>query len=262
MAGQAPKPMSSEIADRINALAAERSRTGSVNDWSWRLVKKDIESLRRIPEFAPQSLIFEAIIWSIAYKANETERCFNLYAGQYGKDWAWYRARAMQGPALGRTDMVVDMLEAGYPQASVRELKLVSTVCNQAGLFISSAEALDKCLKLDPSSLRSDEVNHLSHLKNTVPYMVENSVDEREVSKRIAVASRVVIDMSGPLTTFSIHTSEAGITFEYTVDADIERLVEIDLAISEALVDGFAETLSMHVSIGVTPADERPLSVS
>ncbi|MGV6394507.1 hypothetical protein ACTUVN_004471 [Pseudomonas caspiana] len=261
MAGPAPKTKSSEIADRINDLAAERARTGSINDWNWRLLKKDVEALRRIPALAAQSLIFEAIVWSLASNTAEMERCFNIYAGQYGKDWSWHRARAMQGPAHGRTDMVIDMLEAGYPQGTPSDLRVVAHVCNQSGLFFSSADALNKCLKLEPSSCDLKEVHDLSHLQDTVPFMVENNLDEREISKRIAVASQVVIAMSGPLTTFSIHTSEVGITFEYTVDADIDRLVDIDFAITDKLVSSFEDTMSQYMSIGVTPPLESENSV-
>lgn len=257
MVGAAPKTKASEIADRLNALAAERAITGSINEWTWRLLKRDVEALGKVPALAPQSLIFEAIVWSLASNTTEMERCFNLYAGRYGKNWVWHRARAMQGPALGRTDMVIDMLEAGYPQGNASDLQLVAHVCNQSGLFLSSAEALTKCLKIDPSTSELKEVQDLSHLRDTVPYMIENELDEREISKRIAVASAVVREMSGPLTTFSVHTGEAGIIFEYTVDVETDRLVDIDFAITRMLVSSFEDTMSQHMSIGVTPPPEE-----
>jgi hypothetical protein len=256
MAGAAPKSKAQEITARMNDMAAERAKTGSINDWAWRLLKKDVEAMRKTPALAPQSLLFEAIVWSLASNVSEMERCFNIYAGQYGKDWPWYRARAMQGPALGRTDMVIDMLESGYPEGSASDLRVVAHVCNQSGLFISSAKALDKCLRLDPNSREMDEVQDLQHLPETVEYMLHYHLDEKEISRRIAVATQVVIQMSGPLTTFSIHTNESGITFEYTVDAAVEQLAEIDFAITRKLIGAFDDTMSRHMSIGVAPRAE------
>jgi hypothetical protein len=248
MVSPAAKTKPTEIVDRINELAAGRAKTGSINDWNWRLLKKDFEALRKIPALAQETLVFEAIVWRLASNTAEMDRCFELYAGQYGKDWPWHRGRAMQGPAHGRTDMVVDMLEAGYPLDVPSDLRVVAHVCNQSGLLLSSAEAPNRCLKLDPSSRDLEDVDNLNHLQATGPYMLENSLDEREISKRIAVASQVVIAMSGPFTTFSIHTGDEGITFEYTVDAETDRLVDIDFGITAKLVSTFENTMSRHMS--------------
>ncbi|MNJ53127.1 hypothetical protein D3C77_485070 [compost metagenome] len=62
--------------------------------------------------------------------------------------------------------------------------------------------------------------------------------------------------MTGPLTTFSVSAGDWGIILEYTVNDEIERLVEIDFAITRRLVDAFEDTLSQHISIGVTPLSE------
>lgn len=93
-------------------------------------------------------------------------------------------------------------------------------------------------------------------LPSIITYIDENGLDERDIADRLKVASRVVVEMTGPLTTFSVSAGDWGITLEYTVDDDIERLVEIDFAITRSLVETFEDTLSQHISIGVRPLPE------
>lgn len=152
--------------------------------------------------------------------------------------------------------MVMDMLKAGYPIDNASDLHVVAHVCNQAGLFYSSALALKNCLRLNQLQADSINLDDFSHLQDTIEYMQDHDLDEDEISRRISVASQVVIEMSGPLTTFSVHTNESGIMFEYTVDDAIDRLVEIDFAITRKLVSCFEDTMSSHMSIAVTPPAE------
>ena len=60
MVSPAAKTKPTEIVDRINELAAGRAKTGSINDWNWRLLKKTLkrcEKYRRLlrkPWFSKQ----------------------------------------------------------------------------------------------------------------------------------------------------------------------------------------------------------------
>ncbi|MOA31679.1 hypothetical protein D3C78_1528490 [compost metagenome] len=49
--------------------------------------------------------------------------------------------------------------------------------------------------------------------------------------------------------------NEFGIMLDYLVDADIDRLVDIDFAITDALCAAFDDTLANHISIGVAPME-------
>ncbi|MGE6564334.1 hypothetical protein ACQKF2_16390 [Pseudomonas hunanensis] len=256
MAGAAAQSKSSELTDRINDLAIERTRSGRVNEWAWRSLKRDVEAFGQSPEFGADSLILLAAVWSLRSDVGEVDRCLNIYAGKYGKDWRWHRARAMQGPALGRLDMVTDMLKFGVPDGSARDLGIVAHVCNQSGLFATAYTHWKKATSLDEKIFDGEEIPYYAHLPSTVAYLDEHQIDERELSARLAIASQVVMEMSGPLTTFSVDSNDWGITFEFTVDAPIERLVEIDFAITRRLVAEFDDTLSQHFSIGVTPLSE------
>ena len=259
MAGAVPKGKDQDLIDRINALSRQKSADGRIDDWAWRALKRDAESFARIPEFEGRGLLLLAVIWGMGANPNEMDRCLNLYAGKYGKDWAWYRARAQQGPSFGRLNTVIDMLKFGYPKGDLPNAYFVARVCNQAGLFQTTADTLEAATRLG-GMCNEDELKYYAHLPSVVRYMNENSVDEREIAKRIERASQVVIQMSGPLTSFEVYGNESGITFEYNVDADIERLVDMDLAISEALASDFEDTYSSHISIGVTSLAESNIS--
>ncbi|MEE1869088.1 hypothetical protein [Pseudomonas auratipiscis] len=256
MAGAAAQSKSSELTDRINNLAIERTHSRRVDEWTWIALKRDVEAYGRAPEFEAESLILMAALWNLRSNIAEMERCLNVYAGKYGKDWRWHRTRAMQGPALGRFDMVTDMLKFGVPEGSARDFGIVAHVCNQSGLFVTAHTNWKKAVQLDENIFDGEEIPYYAHLPSTVAYLQEHRVDERELSSRLAVASQVVIEMSGPLTTFTIDSNDWGITFEFTVDAAIDRLVDIDFAITRRLVAEFQDTLSKHISIGVAPLSE------
>lgn len=152
--------------------------------------------------------------------------------------------------------MVTDMLRFGVPEGGARDLGIVAHVCNQSGLFATAHANWKKAITLDEKIFDDDEVTYYEHLPSTVAYLQEHQLDERDLSARLAIASQVVIEMSGPLTTFSVDSNDWGITFEFTVDAPIERLVEVDFAITRRLVAEFDDTLSQHFSVGVTPLSE------
>lgn len=253
MVGVLPQSNENLLIDRINELARQKSVTGIVDDWAWRSLKRDVEKQARLPDFAASATLLLATIWGIAGNIEEMDRCFNQYAGKYGKDWPWYRDRASQGPSNGRFDRVIEMLNFGYPHGERASTDVVARLCYQAGLFFSAEEALLRSVELAGGRLPAEEMRPFIPLVSTVAYMREHGVDELDVSARLEVASRVVIKMTGPLTNFSITSNEWGIIFEYEVNQPIERLIEIDFAITRELVSLFDDTLSQHISIGVTP---------
>jgi hypothetical protein len=253
MAGAALQSKHQLLTDRINLMAKTRIATGKYDEWEWRALKRDVEAFAKVPEFEGKGLLLLSVVWGMAGKAAEMDRCLNQYAGRFGRDWPWHRARAQQGPSFGRLDTVMDMLKFGYPQGDLPNSYFVARVCNQSGLFRRAAEVLEAARTMG-GSIPPEELRHYAHLPGILQYMDENSVDENVMAERLACASQVVMKMAGSLSSFEAYGSEAGITFDYTVDADTERLVDIDFAISEALAERFEDTYSRHVSIGVTPA--------
>lgn len=253
MAGAAPKTKNQILTNRINAMAHKRIANGKYDEWEWRSLKRDVEVFAATPGFEDKGLLLLSVVWGMAGNSAEMDRCLNLYAGRFGKDWAWHRARAQQGPSFGRLDTVMDMLKYGYPQGDIPNIYFVAKICNQSGLFRKTSEILQVAKGLG-GSIPADEQKYYAHLPGILRYMDEHSVDEIIIAERIARASQIVIQMVGSLSSFEAYGSEAGITFDYTVDADFDRLVDIDFAISEALAESFEDTYSRHVSIGVTPA--------
>lgn len=252
MAGSSPQSKHNELTDRINQFVAARSKTGLLNEVAWQNLKRDIQAFGTTPKFMPTALLYEAILWGIRGREDEMDRCFKSYANKFGQDWPWHRARAMRGPSLGRLDMVTDMLEFGYPKGSVSDLGTVASVCNQAGLFVTCLETLKKFSAMRGDTIPVDEAKFYGHIPEAVSYMQLNCVDELELAKRLAVATKVVRARHGELTAFEVYSSEAGISYDYCVSADIDDLVDTGLAISEALLSSFDDTMSLHMSIGVS----------
>ncbi|MFJ3114947.1 hypothetical protein ACIPI6_00310 [Pseudomonas protegens] len=256
MVGAVPQSIHNDLVARINELASQRSKSPSADDWTWRALKRDVEKLAKNPQFTARATLLLATVWGLVGNTEEMERCFNQYAGKYGKDWPWYRGRAFQGPALGRLDVVVDMLNFGYPKGDKATADFVGRLCYQSGLFLSAEKALLHSAEISGGSLAGADAKYYGSLPSIITYINEHELDEKDIADRLQVASRVVVDMTGPLTTFSVSAGDWGITLEYTVDDEIERLVEIDFAITRRLVIEFEDPLSQHISIGVRPLSE------
>lgn len=253
MAGAVPQSKNQVLTDRINLMARKRIATGKYDQWEWHALKRDVEAFANTSGFEAEGLLLLSVVWGMANNATEMDRCLKVYAGKFGKTWPWHRARAQQGPTFGRLDTVMDMLKYGYPKGDLPNMYFVARVCNQSGLFRTTAETLQAAEGLS-GNLPADELNHYAHLPAVLRYMDENAVDEKIMAERIACASQVVMRMVGSLSSFEVYGSDVGITFDYTVAADIELLVDIDFAISEALAEKFEDTYARHLSIGVTPA--------
>jgi|GEM_PF-5510190 len=148
------------------------------------------------------------------------------------------------------------MLKFGYPKGDPASISMVARICNQAGLFYSAEKALSEFEKASGSMVEEEELQFFVHLPETLAYMREHKLDEVELARRLSAASQVVLEMVGPLTTFSVRASDEGISFEYTVDGDVERMIDVDFAITRRLVRDFEDTMSTHLSIGVVPPAE------
>lgn len=152
--------------------------------------------------------------------------------------------------------MVTEMLSYGYPKGDKATADFVSRLCFQSGLFLSAASAIEHSAEISGGSLPVADMKYYGSLPSIITYIDEHGLDEKDIADRLQVASRVVVDMTGPLTSCSVSAGDWGITLEYIVDAEIARLVEIDFAITRKLVGAFEDTLSQHFSIGVRPLPE------
>jgi hypothetical protein len=87
MAGAAPQSKHQSLTDRINLIARNRIATGNFDEWEWRALKRDVEAFAKIPEFEAKGLLLLSVVWGMAGKAEDMDRCLNQYAGRFGKDW-------------------------------------------------------------------------------------------------------------------------------------------------------------------------------
>ena len=254
MAGAARKTKVSEITEQINVMGRHLRDGGSLDAMTWRRLFNQLEALDNADQFG-LALLLQAVLWSFKDQPDQAARLFNIYAGRLGKDQEWYFTRANMAPMFGDVSPVIEMLGAVYPSGDVHRLSKVAVMCNHAGMFMSAQKAIEDIDKLD--RVRGESVrSECGFLGDVVAYLKNHSVPEVDVAKRILAASRVVLDQGFVLTKYAVRANEYGITFEFVLDADIERLVDVNMAISDTLATNFEDTLCQHLSVGVTPKEE------
>ena len=255
MAGATPKSKASEITDRINVFGSSLKDGGEFDMFEWHRLRRDLEALELVPDQRRSALLLQAIVWEFRHDREKIQALLNQAAGKFGKDLNWYLTRANMAPTFGDTTLVTDMLEHSYPKDSTAHLDKVVSMCSHAGMFTSAIRALDDLIKLDERAGKTLE-SGLPFLRSAANYLEKHEIPELDVANRVVAASRVVIDSQFRLTTYKLRADTFGLIYEFVIDADIDRLVGVDLAISDVLATQFEETLSQHLSVGVTPKEE------
>nr|DAF79151.1 MAG TPA: hypothetical protein [Caudoviricetes sp.] len=255
MAGATPKSKTSEISDRIDVFGSGLKGGGELDMFEWHRLRRDLEALELVPDQRRSALLLQAIIWEFRHDREKIQSLLSQAAGKFGKDLNWYMTRANMAPTFGDTTLITDMLEYGYPKDSIPHLDKVISMCSHAGMFISAKKALDELMKIDGRAGKLLE-GEFPFLRSAASYLEQHEIPELAVADRIVAASKAVIDSRIRLTSYKLRSDTFGLIFEFIVDADIDRLVEVDLAISDVLATQFEETLSQHLIVGVTPKEE------
>ena len=78
---------------------------------------------------------------------------------------------------------------------------------------------------------------------------------DEQVVRRVAAAAKIIKSMSAhPFIAFDLFAMQGeGILYRFVVNGSTERLVEIDMAIDEALIADFDEEIDDVLSIGIAP---------
>lgn len=255
MAGAAPKSKTSEITDRINILGSGLKDGGKFDMVEWQRLRRDLEALEAVPAHRKTALLLLAVLWEFKHDREKIQTLLSQAAGKFGKDLNWYLTRANMAPTFGDTTLITDMLEHSYPKDSKAGLDKVVSMCSHSGMFASAVRALDDLIKLDEGRGKALEVEY-PFIRPAANYLNIHGIPELDVANRVVAASRVVVDSQFRLTKYSVRSDTSGVIFEFILDAEIDRLVDLDLAISDTLASQFEETLSQHLSVGVTPREE------
>lgn len=254
MAGAARKTKVSEITERINVMGRHLRDGGTLDLVTWKRLFNELDALVNADQFG-RVLLLQAVLWEFRNEPDKSVQLFNLYAGRFGKDREWYFTRANMAPMLGDVKPIMEMLGSAYPDGDPDLLSKVVVMCNHAGMFMSAQRAIDDIDRLDPA--RAEKIrSEWKFLQGIEKYFNVHQLQEIEVAKRIVAAARIVLDNGFRLTRYTVSWNEYGIMFEFVLDADVETLVDVNLAISDALAEKFEHTLSDHLSIGVTPHEE------
>lgn len=255
MAGATPKTKSAQLTDRINLMGDTLKSGGVFDEMSWQRIRREAESLEAVPEQRAIAILLLAILWEMRLDREKTLSYLNRYIANFGKSHNWYMTRANMAPTLGDASLVTDMLENSYPKGNKAELAKVISICHHSGMFASARKALEDVRQLD-EKLGFHLESAFPYIIETSDYLVAHDIPELRVATRVAAASKVLVEEKISLTRYVLRADEFGMSFEFVVDNDVDVLAGLELKISEALAEGFEDTLSNHLSVGVTPKEE------
>ncbi|EAA3799216.1 hypothetical protein DOQ73_23465 [Salmonella enterica subsp. enterica] len=251
-----PATKSQELTSRVNRMWADyTSSTEGITPFAWKLLFKELTDLERTPDGAGVALLLQTVMWALKGDEENIARTFNIYAGRFGKNSDWYIARATIAPLLGKPDMLLELLDSDYPKDDFVTLTTIVNAGAQIGLYISARNALDQLCR--NSAIDIDELLYISPelTRSAANYLELYKIDEIAFARRLELSTSVVRHhLRNRL--FSLQVTDHGILFEYVLDLPIDKLIAIDNEINDAICSTFEESLSEHISIGVTASLE------
>lgn len=257
MVGAPAQTKANELAERVNAMWSKLVETGELKDFDWHALRRDLEKAEKTPELATHSYLLRAVMFSFKQDIDNVEQMLNIHAGVIGKTWNWYATRAGIGPSISNLSFVLDMLSFGYPKDNPTDLIRVLEPVTQFGLFRTAKSVVAQFHKLGISDVQPFTSANVFQTIAAADYFEAHGVDEKEIALRIKCASEIVRKHFTRLKNFRLTANEWGVSFEYIVDAEIERLIDVDWEITEALCAKFDDPLSEYITIGTTPDDEE-----
>lgn len=241
-----------ELVERINAMGRGLSEHDELDIFAWNRLLKDIQKAGNNPALAQISLLHQVVMWGMRPDRERMRLLLNEFAAKFGKTQDWYLIRSNYATLFGDVSMVLDLLTSGAARGGVTHMSKVVDVFVSSGLFVSAWNFL-----LDISEenhiVASELVARYPFLEFVSGYVRQHQVDERDVAKSVVLSTKVVVDFGFRLRKFTVSGDEGGISIELNVDADIDRLVDMNFAISDSIAVSFDELISNHVSTGVVP---------
>lgn len=247
-----PQTNANEIIERINVLGRAVSEQDELNIFSWNGLLKDIQKLESLPGLGETSLLHQAVMWGMRPNRDKIRSLFNHCAVKYGKTPSWHLIRSNYATLFGDVSMVTDLLTSGFGRGGPSHLAKVVDILVASGFYITAWSFLNEISKQDIKTAELLE-NRYPFLGFTAEYLTKHDLDEVDVARRVTLSSKLVADAGFRLRKFAVSAGNYGVSVELIVNAEIDRLVDLNLTISDAIAETFEELISEHVTTGVVP---------
>ena len=197
---------------------------------------------------APAALHEQAYLYAYQMKTSNALRLFEdaRRAGLDGLAVSISKAHALY--VCGEIEMSKEeILRTDYSDADDRGLSGLADTCVYTGLFKMARDLYIRAGK------QGGEEN--TQILRAAGIMDQIDATDEQVVRRVATAAKIIKTMSThPFIAFDLFAMQGeGILYRFVVKGSTERLVEIDMAIDEALIANFDEEIDDVLSIGVAP---------
>lgn len=197
---------------------------------------------------APAALHEQAYLYAYQMKTSNALRLFEdaRRAGLDGLAVSISTAHALY--VCGEVEMSKEeILRTDYSDADNRGLSGLADTCVHTGLFKMARDLYIR------SGTQGGEVS--TQVLRAAEIMDQIGATDEQVVRRVAAAAKIIKSMSAhPFIAFDLFAMQGeGILYRFVVNGSTERLVEIDMAIDEALIADFDEEIDDVLSIGIAP---------
>ncbi|MBH3404446.1 hypothetical protein I5P86_05215 [Pseudomonas glycinae] len=251
MAG-APKTNAADIIDRINAIGRDVAEKDELNIFAWNGIVRDLKKLESVPGLGETALLHQAVMWGMKLDRSKVKSLFAESAARFGKTQSWYIIRSNYATLFGDASMVVDLIDFGIGNRGANFVVKAIDVLVSSGFYMAAWGFLLDLRKLDAKSAELIDARY-PFLGFASDYISRSGLSDLEVSRRVLLSAKVVVDAGFRLRKFSISAGSYGVSVELSVAADLDRLVDLNFAISDAIASSFESLISEYVTTGVVP---------
>lgn len=257
MQGQ-PKLAIADFANQRRVMWSSIAQTHTVNEMAVRRLLNSLDALLAVlPTGDPGRGIVlheQAYLYAYLMKVDSSTKLFMQAELEGLPPLAKSVSAAHALYVCGEINMAVKEIElANLEKAKSRDLIAVANQCVHLGLFRRARDLYQK--------IGSSGDDYVDRVICAAEMMDEINALDHEVSDRLAVAARIVKEMScHPLIGYDVFAMHGeGILFRFVVRDDVERLVDIDQEIDVALSHKFDSPLDALFSVGICPHTEGSL---
>lgn len=251
MQGQ-PKLAITDFADQRRVMWSSIAQTHSVDEMGVRRLLNSLDALlAALPPGDPNRrfvLHEQAYLYAYLMKVDPAIKLFMQAELEGLSPIAKSVSAAHALYVCGEIHMAVKEVElVNLEKADSADLIAVANQCVHLGLFRRARDLYEKA--------GASVEGYVGRVKCAAELMEGIDASDHEVSDRLAVAARIVREMScHPLIGYDVFAMhDEGILFRFVVRDDIERLVEIDMEIDSVLSSTFDSSIDELFSIGICP---------
>lgn len=251
--------------ERLEILRGKLHRYEKITDFEWKSISKDFKRLSNSDEFRHKSFTALGTISAMRVMKDEYFQYMDL-AASCGSSYFYQLNNVLSGFYIGEFERVLLYRDIYKQYSGFEQLLSAITGAAQAGVYYTAGDLIKRFFDLgyipaeegDAFKRRKISVGSFVLIEDCANYLMQHNIPEERVCERIGDAARIITRITGkPIISAANMLTESGIIYDFIVDDSLDKLLELDWAISTSAAEKFDDDICEYFSVGVSPLKSK-----